>query len=56
MQNRIELPDFLTGVSVGNSSNTEYSAQVTDVKSVTHSSVSGLSARAVAASALLRSS
>lgn len=33
MQNGIEQPDFVTGVSVGNSSNTEYPQQVTNVES-----------------------
>lgn len=50
VQNGNELPDFLTGVSVGNSSDTEYPEQVTNAKPETLSSVPGLSAGAAIAS------
>lgn len=50
MQNGIEMPDLLTGVSAGNSSEAAYPEQVTNVKSETLSSVPGLSIGAAAAS------
>lgn len=50
MQNGIEMPDFLTGVSAGDSSDTDYPEQVTNVKSETLSSVPGLSTGTVTAS------
>lgn len=50
MQNGIEPLDFLSGISVGNSSDPGYPEQLTNVKSKTLSLVPGLSARAATAS------
>lgn len=50
MQNGIELPDFLTGVSVGNQSDTEYPKLVLNLQSETLSSIPSLSEGVVTAS------
>jgi len=54
MQYGIEAPYFLTRVTVGNSSNTEYLEQVTNVKSETLNLVHNPSARSVTVSGSAR--
>lgn len=54
MQNGIDMPDFLTGVSAGRPSITEYPEQETNVKSETFSLVPSLSTGAVTTPALVR--